>query len=124
MCDKAGETSASWIRTSDSGGRCDAGETAIDAALREALGIETDVLYEDAFFKFGPVTSSPRPVQRPHPPIFIAAVGTPASFDWAGQQGHGLMVVPYLSNFDALRENLGRYRDAYQAAKGALLQTP
>ncbi len=88
------------------------------AAVRR-LWTETDVVYEDEFFKFGPITSSPRPVQRPHPPIFIAAVGTPASFDWAGRQGHGLMVVPYLSNFDTLRENLRRYRDAYLAANGA-----
>ncbi len=85
------------------------------AAVRR-LWTETDVVHEDAFYRFGPVTSSPRPVQRPHPPIFIAAVGTPASFDWAGQQGYGLMVVPYLSNFDTLRENLRRYRDAFASA--------
>ena len=87
------------------------------AAVRR-LWTETDVVHEDAFFKFGPVTSSPRPLQRPHPPILIAAVGTPASFDWAGQQGHGLMVVPYLSSFDTLRDNLRRYRAAFASSQG------
>jgi len=86
-------------------------EGGIEAVRR--LWTETDVVYEDAFYKFGPITSSPRPVQRPHPPILIAAVGTPASFDWAGRQGFRLMVVPYLSKFDSLRENLRRYREAF-----------
>ena len=85
------------------------------AAVRR-LWTETDVVYEDAFYRFGPITSSPRPVQRPHPPILIAAVGTPSSFEWAGQQGHGLMVVPYVSNFEGLQANLGRYRAAFAAA--------
>jgi alkanesulfonate monooxygenase SsuD/methylene tetrahydromethanopterin reductase-like flavin-dependent oxidoreductase (luciferase family) len=85
------------------------------AAVRR-LWTERDVVYEDAFYKFGPVTSSPRPVQRPHPPIFIAAVGTPASFEWAGRQGHRLMVVPYLSDFEELHRNLGLYREAFAAA--------
>jgi alkanesulfonate monooxygenase SsuD/methylene tetrahydromethanopterin reductase-like flavin-dependent oxidoreductase (luciferase family) len=88
------------------------------AAVRR-LWTETDVVYEDAFYRFGPITSSPRPVQQPHPPISIAAVGTPTSFDWAGQQGYGLMVVPYLSRFDVLRDNLRRYREAFVAAHPA-----
>lgn len=90
-------------------------EGGIEAVRR--LWTETDVVYADAFYRFGPITSSPRPVQRPHPPIIIAAVGTPASFEWAGQQGHGLMVVPYLSDFEALRDNLSRYRQAFAAAR-------
>jgi alkanesulfonate monooxygenase SsuD/methylene tetrahydromethanopterin reductase-like flavin-dependent oxidoreductase (luciferase family) len=89
-------------------------EGGIEAVRR--LWTETDVVYEDAFYKFGPVTSSPRPVQRPHPPIAIAAVGTPASFEWAGRQGFRLMVVPYLSKFDSLQKNLSAYREAFAAA--------
>ncbi len=89
-------------------------EGGIEAVRR--LWTEPDVVYEDAFYRFGPITSSPRPVQRPHPPIVIAAVGTPASFEWAGRQGYRLMVVPYLSRFDSLRENLRRYRDAFADA--------
>jgi alkanesulfonate monooxygenase SsuD/methylene tetrahydromethanopterin reductase-like flavin-dependent oxidoreductase (luciferase family) len=85
------------------------------AAIRR-LWTETDVVYEDAFYRFGPLNSTPRPVQQPHPPILIATVGTPASFDWAGQQGFGLMVVPYISDFERLRANLQRYRDAFARA--------
>jgi alkanesulfonate monooxygenase SsuD/methylene tetrahydromethanopterin reductase-like flavin-dependent oxidoreductase (luciferase family) len=89
-------------------------EGGISAVRR--LWTETDVVYEDAFYKFGPITSSPQPVQRPHPPILIAAVGTPASFEWSGRQGYGLMVVPYLSDFDDLTKNLRLYREAFAGA--------
>src|SRR5207245_9459332 len=86
-------------------------------AAVKRLWTETDVEYADAFYRFGPITSSPRPMQRPHPPIFVAAVGTPASFEWAGRQGYGLMVVPYLSSFESLRANLHRYREAFALAR-------
>ena len=89
-------------------------EGGIEAVRR--LWTEREVVYQDAFYRFGPITSSPRPVQQPHPPILVAAVGTPASFEWAGRQGFGLMVVPYISKFETLQANLKRYRDAFAAA--------
>src|SRR5438128_6701832 len=86
-------------------------------AAVKRLWTETDVEYADAFYRFGPITSSPRPVQQPHPPIFVAAVGTPASFECAGRQGYGLMVRPYLSSFESLRLNRRRYRDSLAVAR-------
>ena len=99
-------------RLDESRARFEGGITAV-----KRLWTEEEVVYADAFYRFGPITSSPRPVQRPHPPIMIAAVGTAASFEWAGRQGYGLMVVPYLSNFETLRVNLRRYRDAFAVAR-------
>jgi len=64
------------------------------------------------------VEGAPRPVQKPHPPIVVAAVGTPASFEWTGRQGYRLMVVPYLSSFEALRRNLALYREAFAGSQG------
>src|SRR5207249_4693689 len=87
-------------------------------AAVKRLWTETDVVYEDDFYRFGPITSSPRPVQKPHPPIVVAAVGTPASFEWTGRQGYRLMVVPYLSSFEALRRNLALYREAFAGSQG------
>ena len=89
-------------------------EGGIEAVRR--LWTERDVVYRDAFYRFGPITSSPRPVQQPHPPILVAAVGTPSSFEWAGRQGFGLMVVPYISRFESLQANLRLYREAFAAA--------
>jgi alkanesulfonate monooxygenase SsuD/methylene tetrahydromethanopterin reductase-like flavin-dependent oxidoreductase (luciferase family) len=86
-------------------------EGGLEAVRR--LWTETDVVFEDPFYRFGPVTSSPRPVQRPHPPIMVAAVGSPASFEWTGSKGYGLMVVPYLSRFEDLQAKLQIYRQTF-----------
>jgi natural product biosynthesis luciferase-like monooxygenase protein len=86
-------------------------EQGIDAVTR--LWTQESVRHEDPFYRFGPITMLPRPVQQPHPPIYVAAIGTPASFEWAGEQGHNLMVVPYLSRFESLQANLERYRHSF-----------
>jgi natural product biosynthesis luciferase-like monooxygenase protein len=86
-------------------------EGGLEAVRR--LWTETDVVYHDDFYSFGPVTSSPRPLQQPHPPIMVAAIGTPASFEWAGRQRHGLMVVPYLSKFEDLAVKIDTYRQTF-----------
>jgi alkanesulfonate monooxygenase SsuD/methylene tetrahydromethanopterin reductase-like flavin-dependent oxidoreductase (luciferase family) len=87
-------------------------EEGIDA-LR-ALWTQDDVTFHGEFHQFEHVTSLPRPVQKPHPPIWIAAVATPASYQWAGEQAYYLMVVPYLANHQELAENIKVYRDAYR----------
>jgi len=46
------------------------------------------------FHSFKDVTSLPRPTQKPRPPFYLAAVGTPESFERAGRLGHGLMAIP------------------------------
>jgi natural product biosynthesis luciferase-like monooxygenase protein len=88
-------------------------EGGLEAVRR--LWTESDVVFQDAFYRFGPVTSSPRPVQRPHPPMMVAAIGSPASFEWTGRQGYGLMVVPYLSKFEDLQAKIQHYRETFAA---------
>jgi alkanesulfonate monooxygenase SsuD/methylene tetrahydromethanopterin reductase-like flavin-dependent oxidoreductase (luciferase family) len=53
-------------------------------------------------------------VQQPHPPILVAAIASQESFIWAGQQGYGLMFVPYLSDFDDLAQKLTLYRQTFR----------
>ena len=86
-------------------------EHGLEAVLK--LWTLDEVIHEDPFYRFGPIRMMPKPVQQPHPPVFVAAIGTPHSFQWAGRQGHNLMVVPYLSKFETLQENLQRYREAF-----------
>jgi alkanesulfonate monooxygenase SsuD/methylene tetrahydromethanopterin reductase-like flavin-dependent oxidoreductase (luciferase family) len=88
-------------------------EHGIEAVVK--LWTQQDVTHQDPFYQFGPITSSPRPVQVPHPPVFVAAVGTPQSFEWAGRQGHGLMIVPYLSDFADVQRNVRLYRETFAA---------
>ena len=42
-----------------------------------------------------PHTVTPRTVQRPHPPVWVAAVRTEESYRWAGANGFNLMTAPF-----------------------------
>jgi alkanesulfonate monooxygenase SsuD/methylene tetrahydromethanopterin reductase-like flavin-dependent oxidoreductase (luciferase family) len=84
----------------------------IDALIR--LWTEENVTFEGRFHRFHNVTSLPRPVQQPHPPIWIAAIVTEESFIWAGRRGFNLMVVPYLADYSHLAELIGKYKTAYR----------
>ncbi len=88
-------------------------EHGLEAIIK--LWTEDEVVHQDPFYRFGPIRLIPRPVQKPHPPVFIAAIGTPQSFEWSARQGYNLMIVPYIANFETLRENLRRYREAFAA---------
>jgi alkanesulfonate monooxygenase SsuD/methylene tetrahydromethanopterin reductase-like flavin-dependent oxidoreductase (luciferase family) len=65
-----------------------------------------------------PVTLSPRPVQKPHPPLWVAAFG-PKAVAQAGRLG-----LPYLASpiepLAKLEENHARHREACEAAGRAL----
>jgi alkanesulfonate monooxygenase SsuD/methylene tetrahydromethanopterin reductase-like flavin-dependent oxidoreductase (luciferase family) len=80
------------------------------------LWTEERVTFEGRFHRFKDVSLLPRPVQKPHPPILVAAITTAESFSWAGEHGYGLMFVPYLSDFDDLAQKLDLYRRTYRAA--------
>lgn len=66
--------------------------------------------HEGRFYHYPELSLSPKPIQKPHPPIWAAAV-SPESFEWAGRTGHNLMVVPYLTGpFPEVKARLERYR--------------
>ena len=48
------------------------------------------------FWRFSDFALSPRPVQQPHPPLYLAAATTPASAAFAGKVGQGLLQPGYL----------------------------
>ncbi|MGH7796418.1 MAG: LLM class flavin-dependent oxidoreductase [Candidatus Binatia bacterium] len=89
-------------------------EEGIDIITR--LWTEERVSYEGKFHNFHDVRLMPRPVQKPHPPIWIAAVMSAESFVWAGQQGYHLMIVPFASDLERVRELVQTYRDAWREA--------
>ncbi len=66
---------------------------------------------ETPFFAFRDATILPRPVQRPRPPLWIAAVRTPDSFVRIGELGYGLLITPSGSSFDP--SLVDRYREAF-----------
>lgn len=74
------------------------------------------VTLEGKFHRFHDVTSLPRPVQKPHPPLFVAAFRTADSFVWAGRQGHNIMVTPFYLRPQELGEMVRTYRKEYAEA--------
>lgn len=47
-------------------------------------------------------TLVPPPIQKPHPPLYIAATRTPATLEFAAATGHPLMIGVVLDTLDAL----------------------
>ena len=68
------------------------------------------------FWNLEHVRLMPRAVQKPHPPIWIAAISAEESFLYAAQNGFHLMIVPYAGKpgrsrvREALSQGVGRVR--------------
>ncbi len=75
---------------------------------------EEHVAFEGRFHQFPATTSLPRPTQRPHPPFWVAALATEASFIKAGTLGHSLMAIPLAGG--KMSALLAAYRDAWRSA--------
>jgi alkanesulfonate monooxygenase SsuD/methylene tetrahydromethanopterin reductase-like flavin-dependent oxidoreductase (luciferase family) len=81
-----------------------------------ALWTQTDVTFEGEFHRFGPVTLTPRPLQRPHPPLFVASASSADSCAAAGRDGHNLQIVPTITSGEQFAEMLAAYREAFAAS--------
>ena len=71
--------------------------------------------HQGEIYQFENVSVQPRPTQKKIP-TWVAAIQTAESFEWAGENGHKLMVVPYLADYDKLRANIQLYKEAYEKA--------
>jgi alkanesulfonate monooxygenase SsuD/methylene tetrahydromethanopterin reductase-like flavin-dependent oxidoreductase (luciferase family) len=75
---------------------------------------QENVSHQGQFHSFKNVTSLPRPTQTPRPNFYVAAVGTPASFERAGTMGHGCMAIPGVGSTPS--ELIEIYREAWHKA--------
>jgi len=71
--------------------------------------------YQGRFFQVSDITVVPKPIQQPHPPIFVAA-GSPETYTATGQRGLGILVPGHVQPPAALRELLASYREAGHTA--------
>jgi alkanesulfonate monooxygenase SsuD/methylene tetrahydromethanopterin reductase-like flavin-dependent oxidoreductase (luciferase family) len=53
----------------------------------------------------------PRPIQTPHPPIWIPGAGSYETMDWVAAKRYAYMGIPYF-HFDVFRENMEYFREA------------
>ena len=70
---------------------------------------EDPLEHEGKRLKIPPRTVVPKPVQKPHPPLWMAATG-PASFETAGQKGFGVLCFNF--SFEQQNRAIKLYRDA------------
>jgi len=52
------------------------------------------VSYQGKYFSFENVEVLPKPLQQPHPPMWVAAYA-PTAIEWAAQQGYSIMLDPH-----------------------------
>ncbi len=72
--------------------------------------------YEGKYVQIPERVILPKPVQRPHPPIWMAATSR-ASWEVAGRNGIGVLGLTLFVGVDALREEIAAYRHALRSAK-------
>jgi len=80
--------------------------------MRQAWS-DKPVNFTGEFFNYQNVPVYPKPVQRPHPPIWVGCARSEDSFRWAGENGFHLMTLPYLyREAQTLPAFIKTYRDA------------
>ena len=70
--------------------------------------------YEGQFWQIPELSLSPKPLQKPHPPLY-RGLSSPEAFEPAGAKGHGALCVPWLTPETRLKEGMARYRAALRA---------
>ena len=87
--------------------------------FEEAIGVikrlwqEEKVSHRGRFWSFEDVHLMPRVFQKPHPPIWIAAISSEESFAFAARNGFNLMIVPYAGKPGQLQEFVKMYRELW-----------
>jgi alkanesulfonate monooxygenase SsuD/methylene tetrahydromethanopterin reductase-like flavin-dependent oxidoreductase (luciferase family) len=59
--------------------------------------------YDGRFYRYDEVEVLPKPLQSPHPPVWMAASSMPA-IEWAASQGHSILMDPHSSRNDLIRK--------------------
>jgi len=72
--------------------------------------------YEGQHWSYKNVAIWPRPVQSPHPPIWIPVTGSKESIEWAGERG--FPITPGLVGARGFRQDMVRYYAKCLAAAG------
>ena len=82
------------------------------------------VNFTGEFFKYQNVPVYPKPVQRPHPPVWVGCARSEDSFRWAGEKGFNLMTLPYLYREPHMLPGFIRaYRDGLAKRRHDFTQT-
>jgi alkanesulfonate monooxygenase SsuD/methylene tetrahydromethanopterin reductase-like flavin-dependent oxidoreductase (luciferase family) len=67
-------------------------------------------------FRIPPTAVAPKPLQKPHPPLRIAA-NSPETAVFAGERGDAVLIASPINPFPKLPSHVEGYRQAFRAAK-------
>ncbi len=87
--------------------------------FREAVDIVLEawrserITWRGRHWSFDGVEVLPKPLQKPHPPVWVAA-SSPRAIDWAAERGHTIMMDPH-SHCASIASKRERYREALEA---------
>jgi natural product biosynthesis luciferase-like monooxygenase protein len=84
-------------------------EEHLDAVLTIWNADTAPVTMEGRYFSVPDVSVLPRPVQRPHPPVWVASTSLDG-FRAAARRGWNLLCMPILKGIDGLAEDVAEYR--------------
>jgi len=69
---------------------------------------EESFSYEGRFWSYKNVAIWPRPLQQPHPPVWVPVTGSPETIEWAGK--HNIPITPgALATIDARKDMIEYY---------------
>ena len=77
-----------------------------------------DYAHDGEYWKFPTATSTPKPVQSPHPPIWVAA-RAPVTFDWAVANGYNILTWALTRPHSEVETYMQRFEDALAKAPDA-----
>ncbi len=70
---------------------------------------QDDFTYQGKYYQAEGVTVTPRPVQQPHPPVYVAA-NSADTFGIVGSLGHNILVAPTIVTTEGALAGLASYR--------------
>ncbi|HSK30538.1 MAG TPA: LLM class flavin-dependent oxidoreductase [Candidatus Limnocylindria bacterium] len=72
--------------------------------------------HQGRFHEYNGVQVYPRPMQEPHPAVWMAATTSVESFELSGRCGFHMMLIPFLNEVEELRRKMQVYFSAREAA--------
>jgi alkanesulfonate monooxygenase SsuD/methylene tetrahydromethanopterin reductase-like flavin-dependent oxidoreductase (luciferase family) len=73
--------------------------------------------FEGEFYQVHDLLVLPKPVQKPHPPLWTAAV-SPETYVLAARRGLKIQTSPAFTPLDVLSKSYAEYRQAWRASQG------
>jgi natural product biosynthesis luciferase-like monooxygenase protein len=68
-------------------------------------------------YQFPKLNVYPKPLQKPHPPIYVTANREPENFKMIGRRGHHLMTLPWVASNELQRPRVELYLSALREAR-------